>query len=189
MNTKDLRVIKTKNNIRSAFIDLLSEKDFHSITVQNILDKAMINRSTFYAHYLDKYDLLEQIANDFINTFREDTKKRNHKSTTLDYYYKTGDEIYNLYFSQRKLILALWDVHTDNVNFYQSLKDILMQRFKEVKPSPSVDLAIDLDYQAELFATINLSTLRYVMMTGKILTSRSIADAILDLAAFVISPP
>ena len=55
MNTNDLRVIKTKKHIEDALIDLLYQKDFHAITVQDILDTALINRSTFYKHYADKY--------------------------------------------------------------------------------------------------------------------------------------
>ena len=55
MNEKiDLRVVKTKRNIKSAMVSLLNEKDFHDITVQDILDRALINRSTFYRYYDDK---------------------------------------------------------------------------------------------------------------------------------------
>ena len=56
MNQQDLRVIKTKKNIEESFLRLLEKKSFSEITVQNILDEALINRSTFYKHYSDKYD-------------------------------------------------------------------------------------------------------------------------------------
>lgn len=52
---------KTKNNIQQAFLQLLKEKPFDSITVGHITTTAGINRGTFYLHYLDKYDLLEKI--------------------------------------------------------------------------------------------------------------------------------
>lgn len=42
MNENDLRVIKTKRNIEESFIYLLGQKDFYKITVQDILDKALI---------------------------------------------------------------------------------------------------------------------------------------------------
>lgn len=48
MNQQDLRVIKTKKNIEESFLRLLEKKSFSEITVQNILDEALINRSTFY---------------------------------------------------------------------------------------------------------------------------------------------
>lgn len=60
---QDLRKTRTEYLINNAFSDLLKEKgSFSSITIKDITDKAMINRSTFYAHYLDKYDLLDKYA-------------------------------------------------------------------------------------------------------------------------------
>lgn len=47
--------------ISSAFLDLVTEKPFHNITVRNIVERAHVNRSTFYAHYLDIYDLRDQL--------------------------------------------------------------------------------------------------------------------------------
>ena len=46
----DIRVIKTKVNIRRVFIELLYKKNFEKISVQDILDAAMINRSTLALH-------------------------------------------------------------------------------------------------------------------------------------------
>ncbi len=56
---QDLRVRRTHLLLRKAFLDLMTEKDFQSITVQDIADRAMINRATFYDHFVDKYALLE----------------------------------------------------------------------------------------------------------------------------------
>ncbi|MFR3499427.1 MAG: TetR family transcriptional regulator [Paraclostridium bifermentans] len=66
----DLRIIKTNNNIRNTFVQLLNEKDFNSITVKDILDRALINRSTFYKYYTDKYNLAEVITQVFLDKFR-----------------------------------------------------------------------------------------------------------------------
>lgn len=57
---EDLRVRRTRKLIMQAFIELTIEKGFSTITVQDIADRAMVNRSTFYRHYLDKYDLLNK---------------------------------------------------------------------------------------------------------------------------------
>ncbi|GCE45256.1 TetR family transcriptional regulator [Thermosporothrix hazakensis] len=61
---KDLRVLRTRKLIQQAFIDLTVEKGFAALTIQDITERAMINRSTFYRHYLDKYDLLDQLLNE-----------------------------------------------------------------------------------------------------------------------------
>jgi len=55
----DPRVKRTRNLILSSFESLLAEKGFESISVQDVTDKAEINRATFYAHFPDKYALLD----------------------------------------------------------------------------------------------------------------------------------
>ncbi len=53
----DLRVIRTKKSIKRALLGLLKEKNYNKITIQDISEEAIINRNTFYLHYLDKDDL------------------------------------------------------------------------------------------------------------------------------------
>ena len=52
--------MKTKRAIQSAFIGLIEEVGFSKINVRMIVERAEINRSTFYLHYFDKYDLLDK---------------------------------------------------------------------------------------------------------------------------------
>jgi AcrR family transcriptional regulator len=54
----DRRVRRTRELLRNAFLSLLAEKGYDRMTVQDILDRADVGRSTFYAHYRDKEDLL-----------------------------------------------------------------------------------------------------------------------------------
>jgi len=51
MNDKDLRVIKTKNNLETALIELLKEKSLEKITVTELCKRSGITRKTFYLHY------------------------------------------------------------------------------------------------------------------------------------------
>jgi AcrR family transcriptional regulator len=68
MNEKktDRRTIKTRKAICEAFAELLTEKQFHKITVQEIADKADVNRVTFYKHYPDVYDLYNKIEEEVL---------------------------------------------------------------------------------------------------------------------------
>ena len=61
---EDLRVIKTKNLIKGAFIELVEEKGYNHVSVKDICNKALINRNTFYLHYYDKVDLLNKMASE-----------------------------------------------------------------------------------------------------------------------------
>ncbi|WP_050614186.1 TetR/AcrR family transcriptional regulator [Bacillus testis] len=62
----DRRVTRTKRMLRKALTELMEEKAFDGITVSDLTDKADINRGTFYLHYRDKYDLLEQNEEEII---------------------------------------------------------------------------------------------------------------------------
>lgn len=55
----DPRVRRTRGLILSSFESLLAEKNFEGISVQDVTEKAQINRATFYAHFPDKYALLD----------------------------------------------------------------------------------------------------------------------------------
>src|SRR5512142_1462646 len=55
----DPRVVRTRQSLEQAFADLLREKGFQAITVQDIARRAGLNRATFYAHFTDKYALLD----------------------------------------------------------------------------------------------------------------------------------
>ncbi|MFF2755628.1 TetR/AcrR family transcriptional regulator [Psychrobacillus sp. NPDC058041] len=57
-NNSDLRIIRTKESIRKALVELIEEKGFEAITVKDLTTRAKINRGTFYAHYKDKFDLM-----------------------------------------------------------------------------------------------------------------------------------
>lgn len=61
----DARVRRTRDALGDALIALMQEKPFDTITVQEVLDRAHVSRSTFYAHYSDKDDLLMSDAEEF----------------------------------------------------------------------------------------------------------------------------
>jgi AcrR family transcriptional regulator len=69
----DPRVKRTRQLIGRAFTELIAEKGFQALSVQDITEKAGINRATFYAHFQDKYDLLDQGIR---QGFRQEIEKR-----------------------------------------------------------------------------------------------------------------
>lgn len=61
----DRRVQRTRDRLGDALVELLVEKPFDDITVQDVLNRAGISRSTFYSHFRDKNDLFLSDADEF----------------------------------------------------------------------------------------------------------------------------
>lgn len=69
-NTKtDLRIVKTKANIKREFMALLQKKSVDKITVTELAQRALINKGTFYLHYQDIYILYEEVIHDAVSDF------------------------------------------------------------------------------------------------------------------------
>lgn len=79
----DRRVKYTKMVIKNSFVKLLNQKPITKISVKEICDDADINRATFYAHYMDQYDLLRQIENEVINDINQYLKDYDFKDINL----------------------------------------------------------------------------------------------------------
>ena len=69
----DPRVKRTRHSLEQAFTEVLHERGFQAATVQDIARRAGVNRATFYAHFADKYALLDHII---LQGFRQEIDKR-----------------------------------------------------------------------------------------------------------------
>lgn len=67
----DARLRYTRMVIKNSFVELLKQKPINKITVKEICDMAEINRATFYKHYLDVYDLLNKIEEQFLDELKK----------------------------------------------------------------------------------------------------------------------
>jgi AcrR family transcriptional regulator len=76
----DSRVRRTRDGLGDALIELMHEKDFEAITVQHVLDRAGVSRSTFYTHYRDKDDLFLSDAEDFLEMMASVLARRAEQS-------------------------------------------------------------------------------------------------------------
>src|SRR5215216_3796516 len=69
----DPRVKRTRQLLEQAFLDVASKKGFQAVSVQDITERAGVNRATFYAHFPDKYALLDYSIR---QGFRQELEKR-----------------------------------------------------------------------------------------------------------------
>jgi AcrR family transcriptional regulator len=79
----DARVRRSRDRLGDALVELVQEKPFDAITVQDVLDRAGVARSTFYAHYRDKQDLLLSDADEFFEHMSLALVRAGERSTRL----------------------------------------------------------------------------------------------------------
>ncbi|WP_051505131.1 TetR/AcrR family transcriptional regulator [Paenibacillus durus] len=72
----DRRILRTKQSITKSFLELFSEKNIEEITINDIAERANVNRGTIYLHYIDKYDLLDKCIEERINELISLCKRR-----------------------------------------------------------------------------------------------------------------
>jgi AcrR family transcriptional regulator len=116
----DPRVKRTRSLILQAFGELLAEKGFEAISVQDVTDKAEINRATFYKHFVDKYALLDYTIKDL---FKKEIEKR-----TLDACHYTPENL-------RSLILAVCEflsrLHSNCAQPHQQFESLVEGTIKK----------------------------------------------------------
>lgn len=120
----DLRVIKTKNLIYNTLIELMKDKTFEEIKVSDICNKALINRSTFYSHYEDKYDLLVDFINSLKNEFISELNKNNSKLNNKEYYIELI-KIFLNHIEERKEMYASIIINNRNSIMMDILLDVV----------------------------------------------------------------
>lgn len=100
----DARVRYTKMVIVQSFVKLLAEKPINRITVKEICELSEINRATFYKHYLDVYDLLDQIEAQYLEELTEVLNSRENNTpkdilTFIMASFKAEEKMYKAVFS------------------------------------------------------------------------------------------
>ncbi|MGX1195904.1 TetR/AcrR family transcriptional regulator [Metabacillus sp. SLBN-84] len=132
MSKEDLRVIKTKALIRSAFISLIDSKGFSPITVQDIASEAQIGRGTFYLHYQDKYDLLKKLTDGVLNDLASCIQTSLHIQNGV-FYAKALEGMLVIVFDQirdNSMFYKTMLTAEDIPNFQQHLTKFLFDKFK-----------------------------------------------------------
>ena len=86
---EDLRVIKTKKSLYDGLIMMMKDKPFEEIKVSDICKVALTNRSTFYDHFNDKYELLYSLMKDLEDSLVSKLKTNTNISNSKEFYLKT----------------------------------------------------------------------------------------------------
>lgn len=144
MNKNESKYFNTALKMNDALVALLERKDFDYITVKDICKEANVNRSTFYLHYSNTYDLLQELIEGLTKSFYEHLgKKENEKllveSKNLDDLYLITDEFlipYLLFIKENKNVYkaiqrnpTIFNADKTYLNMFDSVLSPIMTRF------------------------------------------------------------
>lgn len=116
MNKNENKYFQTAKKMDDALVFLLNKKDFNFITVKEICNVAKVNRSTFYLHYDNTRDLLDEVLNNLSKSFNEHFRNKtisNIDSLNLD----------DLFLFNDSMIVPYLEFIKENKNVYKTVKD------------------------------------------------------------------
>ncbi len=133
---EDARIVRTKENLVSAFESLIKKKSFENITINEICELAGIRRATFYKHFEDKYDFLRY----FIKTLRvklDNTGDYGEPDGTVGYYVEYAQEIINFLDENEEILRRILESEEAgsiiNVIVYENLRETRKKLYESVK--------------------------------------------------------
>ena len=100
----DLRVIKTYKALTDAFWQLLSEKKFEDVAVNELCDRAMLRRATFYKHFADKYEFFAFVVRGKQAEFDAQIRKQTDDSHQQSFYLGVIQHTLDFLNSNEKLV-------------------------------------------------------------------------------------
>lgn len=156
-NRLDKKKQTTKRLLKDTFIDLILENhDVQTITISNITDRADFNRGTFYIHYQDKIDLIEELYQDAIDVIHESIKKPYKDMSKV----KFTNEIPSIrllfeHIEKHKKLFKCLHVLEGDPDLYKRLTQFLWNLFsKEIQIERETD-ALETEY--EIFLSFQIS--------------------------------
>lgn len=128
----DLRVKRTEKLIFDALIQCTIKKGFSAVTVSDITLAAGINRATFYRHYKDKVDVLNQYSRTVFAMLNEENKILNNKES-----YSLPEDLVKVFehVSENALFYRVMLGKNGNPDFVEKIRNYIQMRIKNSLPS------------------------------------------------------
>lgn len=126
-NRKESRsVLRTQNLLKNGLTDLMKQKPLQKITVKELTDYVNLNRGTFYLHYKDIFDLMDQIENALLQDF--ETINQTHKVLEMNGH--PYPLLYDLFcfLKENAEFTRILIIDNQDQNFVDKIKNILKQR-------------------------------------------------------------
>lgn len=162
----DNKIKQTNKIIVDSFLELLSTKTFEEISVSDISKLAGINRGTFYRHYIDKYDLLEKVEEEFFEVMGKIPRgMMDPKIPTEVIKGNLKDYLRSLFVIVRENSRLLEKLLSDNGDqrFKSRLKEKLSYRIKNSLVLEEKQRPLDLDLAIEFISSADVAVFEYIV--------------------------
>lgn len=158
-NKLDLRIYKTYKALHTAFTELLDEKSFEELTVNELCDRAMIRRATFYSHFPDKYEYFNYYLAELCDEFKQHISQEPKTLDTQVYAINMLYEVFKFVQSHKKILYRTRN--SNRMSFlYNSLQEQIAIELRSIiqkngtkKTTPELELVISF-YAGGLINTI-----------------------------------
>jgi AcrR family transcriptional regulator len=185
----DRRQLRTKERIKEAFVELISEVGLNKITVSGLAKKADINRGTFYLHYKDVEDLLESLQKELIDDLKSYADQLDPTEIMKDHtaFDPLLTQIISSFADHAALIIALTGPQGDPsflITWEQIVANVVLRKFSEV-PKENHYTPIAPNYLATIISSVYTGVVLEWIDQGMKETSEEIAQLI---SQFAIQP-
>ena len=173
MTAQDRRITKTRKAIYNAFLQLLNQKDYETITVQEIIDLADVGRSTFYSHYESKELLLDELCQKlFHHLFEraEHLSPQDYLAHIFQHFKKNQDHVTSLLFSKNDYFLRQLQKELEH-HVYPMVAEDLQVSYPKIPAS----------YLKHFVVTNFIETLTWWLKKGKSYTEKEVIGFYLDV--------
>lgn len=178
MSKVDRRIAKSQVAIKNAVTELMSEKSFDDITIQNIADRADVNRGTIYLHYTDKYDLLDKMIEEHMDNLRELCQSASEMT------FQEGNYVWYEYFESNYLFFSTMLASKGAPYFRNRFLDLVIQEFKvEVETTEGINQGLNEEVILQFFGSAVVGAVEWWFKNGMPLPARVMAEqtgALLD---------
>ena len=140
----DRRVRKTKKQLRQGLAKLMETKSVKEITVKELVEEVDINRSTFYLHYTDIYQMLEKIEEELMNELLAVIKK-DRNIPFNEHSLPFIEDIFKILAENRDICVALLGPHGD-IAFIHQMEQIIAENSFQVIVNKYPKAAKDIQY-------------------------------------------
>lgn len=182
---------KTKYLIQKSFLHVLEKKSFESTTIGEITKIAQINRGTFYLHYLDKFDLLDQMEEQLfsdIGNHIDELQSRYLPTRTFDIEQKLlADSLFSFIEINAPILKILLSDH-GRAGFHIRFKDAFSKKVRfnlEQHESFYANLKVSMEYFISFITSAFLGLIEQWIRNGLDKTPKEMTELYIEIIFFI----